>query len=89
MNDVFARVESVLFRCWICGFVVLFVWLIATLLLSDRILTLHGSLFGLNRHELDVVMYAGMGLWKMGVLLLYFIPWLTLRMTRRSDQRQA
>lgn len=89
MNDVFARVESVLFRCWICGFVVLLVWLIATLVISDQIFTIHGSLFGLNQHELDVVMYAGMGLWKLGVILFYFIPWLALRMTRRLEQRRA
>ena len=89
MNDAFVRVESVLFRSWICGFVVLFVWLIATLLMSDRILALHGRLFGLNPHEVHIVMYAGMGLWKMGVIVFYFIPWLALRMTRRSVQRQA
>lgn len=89
MNDVLTKVESILLRCWICGFVVLLVWLVATLAIGDQIFAMHGSLGGLNPHELDVVMYAGMGLWKLGVILFYFIPWLALRMTRRVEQRQA
>lgn len=86
MNEGFARIESVLLRCWICGFIVLIVWVGASLLLDDQILAVHGGLFGLNRHELDVVMYCGMGLWKLWVILVFFIPWLGLRMTRRPAQ---
>lgn len=83
MNDIAARIESVLLRCWIWGFVLLIVWTGAILLLSEQILTMHAELFGLSLHEVQIVMYSGLGIWKLGVLLFFFIPWLSLRMMRK------
>ena len=72
--------SRVLFRCWIGGFALLLIWLAAMLLLEDSIVQLHAKMFGLSKHEIDVIMYGGLGLFKLGVILLFFLPWLGLRL---------
>jgi len=61
-TELFGTAEKVLFRCWILGFVVLFIWLAAILLMGEMLLEVHGSMFGLSKHELDIIFYCGMGL---------------------------
>ena len=77
--------SRVLMRCWIMGFVLLLIWLGAILLFKESILEMHGSLFGVSKHELDLVMYCGLGLFKLGVITLFFLPWLSLRMELRRQ----
>jgi len=54
-REVFATLEKILFRCWLFGFVLLFIWLGAILMMSNLIHDLHGSMFGLTNHELDLI----------------------------------
>ena len=80
---------SILLRCWLWGFVVLFIWLGAILLMRDVIHQAHGPLFGLSNHELDVIFYCGLGLWKILVLVCFFLPWLSIRMVLRKVSPRA
>jgi hypothetical protein len=73
-------VADVLLRCWILGTVFLLIWFGATLLIGKWIYDLHGSMFGLSRHEIDLVFYCGMGLLKLVVVTGFFIPWLAIKM---------
>ena len=75
---------KVLLRCWIIGFVLLFGWLGAMLLMGDTIYKLHGPLFGLSNHELDVIFYCGMGLLKLCVLVFFLIPWVAIKLVLRK-----
>jgi hypothetical protein len=47
-RDILATLEQVLLRCWIFGFVLLFIWLGAILLMGNLIHDLHGPMFGEN-----------------------------------------
>jgi hypothetical protein len=82
-RDVFDTLAKVLLRCWIFGFVLLAGWLGAVLLMGGTIHKLHGPMFGLSNHELDVIFYCGMGLLKLCVLVFYCIPWLAIRLVLR------
>lgn len=84
-RELLETARNVLFRCWTLGFVVLFIWFAAVLLLGDVILNVYGSMFGLSKHELDVIFYCGMGLWKLAVLACFFIPWLSIRMVLKKS----
>ena len=75
---------NVLFRCWILGSVLLFIWLGVVLLMGNLIHELHGSMFGLTNHELDLIFYCGMGILKLAVLVCFFIPWLSIKMILRK-----
>lgn len=79
-------IAKVLLRCWIFGFVLLFIWLGAIFSLSNTIHRLHGGMFGLAPHELDLMFYGGMGLLKLVVLVLFFVPWLAIRIVLRAEK---
>ena len=84
-KNVLIAVASVLLRCWIFGFVLLFIWFGAVLLMGGVIYKLHGPMFGLSTHELDVIFYCGMGLLKLCVLTFFFIPWLAIKHVLRQQ----
>lgn len=86
-RDFFEAVAKVLLRCWLFGFVLLFIWLGAVLLMGDTIHNLHGPMFGITNHELDVIFYCGMGLLKLLVLVFFFIPWLAIRLVLRKSMQ--
>ena len=83
-RDFFDALAKVLLRCWLFGFALLFIWLAAVLLLGETIHQLHGPMFGLVSHELDLIFYCGMGLLKLLVLLFVFVPWLSIRLVLRK-----
>ncbi len=80
-REFFATLARILLRCWIFGFVLLFVWLAA--LLSGTIHKLHGPLMGLSNDELDVIHYCGIAFLKLLVLVFFFIPWLSITLVLR------
>ncbi len=55
INDLLSAIASVLVRCWIFGFILLFIWLGSILLMGEFIHELHGPMFGLSSHELDLI----------------------------------
>jgi len=79
-KNVFDTLAKILLRCWIFGFVLLAIWLGAVLLMGESIHKLHGPMFGITGHELDVLFYGGMGMLKLFVFVFFFIPWLSMRL---------
>ena len=75
-------VAKILLRCWIFGFVLLFIWLGA--FMSGAVHKLHGPLMGLSEHELDVIHYCGIALLKLCVIVFFFFPWLAIRLVLRK-----
>ncbi|MBM84238.1 MAG: hypothetical protein CMJ78_27095 [Planctomycetaceae bacterium] len=76
--------KGVALRGWIIGFLVQFMWMVAVLLFGDLIYRLHGDLFGLTTETLKIIHYSGMGIWKLSVLIFFFIPWLSLKLMLRD-----
>ena len=83
-SDFFTTLASVLLRCWLFGFVLLFIWFAAVLFAGETIYAIHGAMFELSQHELDVIFYCGMGLLKVCVLVFFFIPWLALKLVVKT-----
>jgi hypothetical protein len=79
-RNVLDTLAKVLLRCWIFGSVLLVLWFGAALLMGDIIHQFHGPMFGITRHELDVIFYAIMGILKLFVSVFFFIPWLSIRL---------
>ena len=59
-HDFFDTLAKILLRCWIFGFLLLLVWFGIYMLASDVIYRLHGPMFGLSEHDLNVIHYCGM-----------------------------
>lgn len=85
-RNIFDALAKILLRCWIFGFMLLALWLGVALLMGDIIHKLHGHMFGITVHELDVIFYSGLGILKLFVLVFFFIPWLSIRLVLKKTQ---
>jgi hypothetical protein len=79
-------VAKILLRCWMFGFLLLVFWFAAVMLAGDFVYYVHGSLFDLSRHELQVIHYCGMGLVKLTVGVFFFFPWAAIRLVLRRPK---
>lgn len=77
-------IGRVLIRSLLIAWGVLLVWFVVFLMAGDWIHSLHGQWFEMTRREMDLIFYAGMGLFKLGALLLFLIPWIAIRLVRRG-----
>ena len=81
--------ENICFRCLLVSFGILCFWASGILFVDALILSIHGKFLGigksdLGRFEYDAKMihYQFLGYFKLGAMLLFFIPWLVLRLSR-------
>lgn len=77
--EVAARI---LLRCWVFGFVLLFIWFGA--FMSGAVYSLHGPMMDLSKHDLNVIHYSGMAFLKLVVICFFFFPWLAIRLVLRK-----
>jgi hypothetical protein len=82
--EFFQTLARVLLRSWVMAYLLLFVWLGFYLLAPDVIYRLHGGMFTLSPHEIDLIFYCGMGLYKLFVLVFLFFPWLSIWLVLRN-----
>jgi hypothetical protein len=64
--------------CTVINYAVLLLWFLAFVYAHDGMLRLHGRWFHLSRDRFDTLHYAGMGLYKTGILLLNLVPYIVL-----------
>jgi len=86
-HDFLDTIAKILLRCWLFGFLLLLVWFGIYMLASDVIYRLHGTMFGLSGHDLNVIHYCGMAFAKLVVILLFFFPWLAIRLVLKKRPR--
>lgn len=84
INDLLDAVAKVLGKCVILGFVLLLIWAGAFFLARNVFYGLHGSMFELSPHELDLIHYCGIAFTKLCVLLFFLFPWASIRLVLRT-----
>jgi hypothetical protein len=77
-------VAKILLRCWIIGSLLMLFSFVVFVLTGEIIHEIHGKMFGLSPHELDLIMYCGLGFFKLFVLIFYLFPWLAIRLVLRK-----
>ena len=77
-------VAKILLRCWIIGFLLMLFSLVVFMLTGEIIYEVHGKMFGLSPHELDLIMYCGLALFKVFVLIFFLLPWLSICLVLRK-----
>lgn len=80
----FDTLAKVLLRCWIFGLLLLLFSFGVFMLAGEKIDRVHGKMFGISEHELDLIIYCGLGLLKLFVLVFFFIPWLAIKLVSRK-----
>lgn len=69
-----------LYWCAAFSYLILAVWFALFSLAHERIYQLHGRWYRLSLEQFDALNYALMGVFKIGVLLLFVVPYIALRM---------
>jgi hypothetical protein len=76
-------VRELLLWCTVLDYGVLLAWFIAFSLAHDWMRRLHGRWFRLSDERFDAIHYAGMTIYKIGILLFNLIPYVALRIVER------
>lgn len=71
--------RSFLAWCSTFNLILLVLWWLGFMMAGDWIRRLHGKWFELSRESFDKLHYAGMGFFKMLVLMFNLVPYLVLR----------
>jgi hypothetical protein len=70
--------RRLLLWCTVINYGVLFVWFLVFVLARDWIQRLHGRWFRLSDERFDTLHYAGMSVYKIGILLFNLGPYVAL-----------
>ena len=84
VDDVLEVVAQVLSRCTVMGVIVLLVWWGALELFGDLAYSVHSRIAPMSRQQFDVIHYVGMLMTKAGVSLLFFFPFIGIRLVIRK-----
>lgn len=83
-TELLETLAKVLLRCTGLGFLLLLLTAGIYMLSRNLIYELHGNMFSLAKHEIDVIMYCAMGLIKLFVLVFFFFPWLSIKLVLKN-----
>jgi hypothetical protein len=75
--------RKALLWCAVINYGILLVWLFFVLA-HDRMYLLHSQWFRLSVEQFDMLHYAGMSIFKIGILLLNLVPYIALHITHRA-----
>ena len=67
-----------LLLCTVINYGVLLVWFLAFAFAHDWIQRIHGRWFRLSRDQFDALHYAGMSIFKIGIILFNLVPLVAL-----------
>jgi hypothetical protein len=82
-TDLFDTLAKVLLHCGVFGYLLLLLTFGFYMLAGEALYRLNG-MFGLSKHELDLIIYGCIVLIKLVVLLFFLIPWLAIRLVLRK-----
>lgn len=71
-------IRDFLLWCTVINYGVLFVWFLFICFAHDWIHRLHGRWFRLSSEQFDALHYAGMAVYKIGILLFNLVPYIAL-----------
>jgi len=77
-------VRGVLLWCTVINYGILLVWFLFFMLAHDWIYRFHGRWFQLSLEEFDMLHYAGMSVYKIGIILLNLAPYIALHICRKK-----
>ena len=72
-------IRSTLAWCTVINWVLLLWWLLFFTMAHDWMYRLHSKWFNLSVEKFDTIHYAGMAVFKMGIMLFNLVPYLALR----------
>jgi len=75
--------SGVLLRCFVLAAVLLLLWFVLFLVGGEMVYRIHGKLFDITKHELELLNYCAMALFKLLVFVAFVIPYVAIRLVLR------
>jgi hypothetical protein len=77
-------VRKALLWCAIINYGMLLVWFLLFVLAHDWMYLSHSRWFHLSVEQFDMLHYAGMSIFKLGIILLNVVPYVAIHIARRA-----
>ena len=77
-------IRRTLLWCFVLNYLLIIVWFLLVYFAHDAMFDWVRNWGGIDRHEFDLVNYAGISLYKIGNLLLCLVPCIALYLVRPS-----
>jgi hypothetical protein len=77
-------VRRALLWCAVINYGILLIWFLFFMLAHDWMVLLHGRWFHLSVDQFDMLHYAGMAIFKIGIILLNVVPYIALGIPQRT-----
>jgi len=87
-DEMLEVISQVLIRCVVMGVVVLLLWWGALAFMGDLAYSIHSKLIPMTRQQFNVIHYAGMLTTKAAVSLLFFFPYIAIRIVIKKRAKQ-
>ena len=88
VNEVLEVISQVLIRCVVMGVVVLLFWSGGLAFMGDLVCGVHSKLTPMSTQHFNVIHYAGMLTTKAAVSLLFFFPYIAIRLVIKKRTKQ-
>ena len=66
--------------CTVIDYIILLIWFFLIVFAHDWLYRIHSKWYKISREKFDEIHYAGMALFKIGILLFNLAPYLALRL---------
>jgi Family of unknown function (DUF6868) len=86
---VLKQISKILGRSFIAAMAVLILWLVIYFAAGDYWFSAHGKFFDLGEHELAILNYAGMGLFKILAVCFLLCPFVAIETVIRFKKNKA
>ena len=83
-REQFDTLAKVLLRSFVLGYALLLLWVGTYVLVGGVIYGVHGQMFGLTPHEVEVIHYCGIAFVKCIGLLFFLFPYVAIRWIMRK-----
>ena len=81
------NLRRVLLWCTAINYLIILIWFAFFILTHDWLYRFHGRWFHISLEQFDMLHYAGMSIYKLGILLFNLVPLLALHIGARHTNR--
>jgi hypothetical protein len=82
------NLRRVLLWCTVINYLIILIWFVVFVLAHDWLYRFHGQWFHIPVEQFDMLHYAGMSIYKIGILLFNLVPLLALYIGSNQTERR-
>ena len=82
------NLRRVLLWCTVINYLIILIWFVVFVLAHDWLYRFHGQWFHIPVEQFDMLHYAGMSIYKIGILLFNLVPLLALYIGSNQIERR-